>query len=288
MTKIIRSPIPALLAGLSLLAAPALAEGPVQLRYKFAKGLKLSYQMQIAQGMELQSSTSPEPQQMKTAMDVDFHQKVLAVKPAGAEIEFGFDKVAAEAELGGQRMPVPQMESLDQVVLRARMSERGKMEALEVHNADALPPEAQKMAVEMKKSIAQNALVFPEGPLKKGASWEVEQRVPTQLGGGPALEMRVQSKYTYAGMEEHLGRQAARIETRVQVSLHGETTQMGVPVKADMEGAGDGQAWFLPEKGQLLHTRTEFLIKGKVVGEQEGQQMTTRMKIDTKAEMRLR
>jgi hypothetical protein len=30
------------------------------------------------------------------------------------------------------------------------------------------------------------------------------------------------------------------------------------------------------------------LIKGKVVGEQQGQQMTTRMKVDTKAEMRLK
>ncbi len=271
-----------------LLALPAVGEAQT-LRYKFDEGASHKYRMVLDQTMDMNSSVAPGvTQTMKTHMDVDFTHKVLKPTPDGARMEIGFDRMDAKAEFAGNEMPVPGMDEISKAKLELDMSTRGEMKNIELKNTEGLGPQAQQIAREMKKSIAQNALVFPDKPLAPGQTWTTEQEVPTNMGSGKDLLMKVKSTYKFTGMAKHLGRQAARIETKVVISLHGKTTQMDVPIQADMDGSGKGTAWFLPDVGQMLHTQADFKIDGQVIGTQQGRQLTTKMKIGMKVDMKLK
>lgn len=273
---------------LLLFALPAFA-GPQPLRYKFDEGGSHKYNMVLDQTMDMSSSVAPGvTQTMKTHMDVDFTHKVIEPTPDGARMQIGFTRMDAKAEFGGNQMPVPGMDEISKVKLELDMSARGEMKNVELKNTAGLGPQAQQIAREMKKSIAQNALIFPAKPLAPGQTWTTEQEVPTNMGAGKDLMMKVVSTYKYTGMAKHLGRQAARIETKVKISLHGKTTQMDVPIQADMDGAGEGTAWFLPDAGKMLHTQADFKIDGQVIGNQQGRKLTTKMKIGMQVDMKLK
>lgn len=275
-------------AALLLFALPAFG-GPQTLRYKFDQGASHKYRMVLDQTMDMNSSVAPGvTQTMKTHMDVDFTHKVIEPTPNGARMEIGFTRMDAKAEFGGNEMPVPGMDEISKAKLELDMTARGEMKNVELKNTEGLSPQAQQIALEMKKSIAQNALVFPDKALNPGQTWTTEQDVPTNMGAGQDLMMKVVSAYKFTGMTKHLGRQAARIETKVKISLHGKTTQMDVPIQADLDGAGEGTAWFLPDEGQMLHTQADFKIDGQVVGTQQGRELTTKMKIGMKVDMKLK
>lgn len=278
-----------LVFGTLVLSQAALAEGPYQLRYRFPEGLRLVYRMVLDQTTEMTASTHPGPaQKMGTRMDVDLYHKVIAPAGDGARMEIGFERVEAKVELGGNRLPVPGMEEIDRLKMALTMSSRGQMSAVNLIDADKLGPQAQRITQEMKKSIAQNALVFPDKPLMPGEGWSSEQRVPTNLGSGQDLMMDVKSSYKLVGIERQAGKSIARIETQVALSLHGKTEQMGMPIQADLEGSGTGVALFLIDAGQMLQTQASFAIQGQISSQNQGQQATTGLKIAMQVDLKLK
>ena len=153
--------------------------------------------------------------------------------------------------------------------------------------SESLTPQAKQMATELQKSWSQNSLVFPEKPIGPGATWTINRELPTSMGDG-SLVTKVSSKYKFVGMEKHQGKNTARIDSDVKVSLHGTATQMGIPMKTDMEGTGKGTTWFLVDEGKMLHTNADVKVGGTVNGQQAGQNFSTEMNIDMKMDIKLK
>lgn len=276
---------------LSAFGTSALAADAVLLRYQYKQGEKLRYHMMMKQNMTLTSSLNPNaPQKAGSKMEVDFFHKTKGSQAELKQVEMGFERVVATVEMGGQQIPVPGIDEMSKIGMTFDMDGRGQMTKVELVGAEQVGPQAAQIANEMKKSLAQNALVFPEKKVARGESWTITQKVPTRLPGasGDMVPMTVKTVYKYVGMEKHKDRQVARIDTVIKVSLHGKGQQMGVPIQTDLEGAGDGVAYFDVARGQLFESSADFLVKGKVSGSSKGQPVTTDMKIDMKVTMGLK
>ncbi len=288
MTRIFARPGLTAILCLSMYA-PALPAGQVELRYKFAEGQKLSYRMTQEQDMEVTSSMIPgSPQKLATRLEVDMYQKVLAGRKGGARVEVGFERVDARAQFAGNSIPVPGMDEITRVRLELDMTDRGETSKVELHDADKVGPQARQIAHDMKKSIAQFTLVLPDEPIEPGETWSVTQEIPARLGGAKDLMMKVESTNKFVGMEKQRGKRAARIDTKLKISLHGKTEQMGTPMKADMDGSGSQTSWFLVKQGHMLRVKAEFEIEGAVTGSSQGTSFSTRYKIGTKVDMNLK
>jgi hypothetical protein len=279
-----------LAVGLCLAGASARAEEPVELRYRFQPQMKLVYRMLLDQTTEMSGGPAAgAPQKMGTHMDVDFYHKVLEPVGSGARMEIGFERVDAKVELGANKFPVPGLEEISKLRMGLEMTARGEMKNVTLQNAGDLSAQSKQIAEEMKKSIAQNSLVFPDQALRVGQSWSTDQKVPASLGGGgQELLMDVKSRYTLAALEQKDGKRVARIATRVNLALHGQTVQMGVPIQADLEGSGEGLAWFWIEQGRLLQSQAEFKIRGQISGDNQGQKSTTGLAIGMRVDMKLK
>ncbi len=282
--NILAIPVMAILLAASLAAAG----GPVLFQFKYQKGSVSNYSMDMSQQMQMTTSLSPgATQKIGTSMKAEFSQKVKSFKNGKAALEIGFQKLDAQAQVGGSPMPIPGLDGFTKIKIEMNADTRGQTSDVKVLNTDSLTPQAKQMASELQKSWAQNSLVFPAKPIAPGASWSIDREVPTAVGG-TSLATKVSSKYKFIGMEKHMGKTAAKIDTNVKVSLHGTATQMGIPMKTDMDGSGKGTTWFLVDEGKMLHAEADIVVKGTVKGQQSGQSFNTNMNIDMKMDIKLK
>lgn len=274
--------------GVLFLAGLATAAGPIKLRYKFKKGESLDYRMVMDQDMDITSEAMPGMgQKISMKMIIEMYQKTLETKPKGAKVEIGFKKFDAEMEMGGNKMPIPGMESMKKLRMTMDMSDRGEMGEPELVNPDEVGQQARQMAEQMKKSMNQNSLVFPDKALKPGDTWTFEQDIPAELPGAPDLKMKLKSKFKLVGIEKVKGKMCAKVRADVNLSLHGEASQGGVPLKADMEGSGSGENLFAIKEGKMISSEANFNVAGDVVASAQGQKVATKLKMGVKLKMDL-
>jgi len=267
----------------------ALAGGPVKLRYKFKKGQNLKYGMVMDQAMEITTDAAPGfAQKIKMRMDVGMYQKVTAVEKAAAVLDVGFTKFDAIMEMGGNKMPIPGSEGFKKMRMSMRMTELGKMDEPKIINADELDQTVKQMAEQMKKSMSQNSLIFPENLIPVGGSWDMDTEIPANLPGAPNLKMKFKSKYKLLGFAKCKGGRCAKIQAKVTVSLHGKAESSGVPTQADMDGSGEGVNLFDVKRGIMVKSEAKMTIAGDVTATAQGQKVSSKIKmaIDLKMDLK--
>ncbi|MBN2494638.1 MAG: hypothetical protein JXR96_08625 [Deltaproteobacteria bacterium] len=271
---------------LMLAAWQAQAGEKVDLRFKFSPGEKIVYQMVMEQSMEAETELAPGMiQKVLIKMDMDMYQKTVAADDAGAGLEVGYTRVDATMGVGGQPMPVPGADELTRVKLTMRMTPRGRISDAKIAGADKVGEKARKMAEEMKKSLAQGTMIFPDKAIEVGETWSHKQKLPANIEGAKNLMMDVESQYKLVGMEKHRGKPCAKIQATVKLSLHGKAVQNNIPLQADLEGQGSSVNLFSPELGRSLQTRTRMDIGGTVTATAQGRDIKTSLKIGTTAQM---
>jgi hypothetical protein len=270
-------------------ASVALAGGPVKLRYKFKKGQNLKYGMVMDQAMDITTDAAPGfAQKIKMHMDVGMYQKVTGVEKAAATLEVGFTKFDAVMEMAGNKMPIPGSEGFKKMRMSMRMTELGKMDEPKILNADDLDASVKQMAEQMKKSMSQNSLVFPEKGIAVGESWSMDTEIPANLPGAPDLKMKFKSTYKLLGFEKCKGGKCAKILAKVKVSLHGKAEAGGVPTQADMDGTGEGENLFNVMKGIMVKSKASMTISGDVKATAQGQQVSSKIKMGINLTMDLK
>jgi hypothetical protein len=270
-------------------ASPALAGGPTKLRYKFKKGQNLKYGMVMDQAMDITTDAAPGfAQKIKMHMDVGMYQKVTGVETGAAVLEVGFTKFDAVMEMGGNKMPIPGSEGFKKMRMSMRMTELGKMDEPKIVNADELDATVKQMAEQMKKSMSQNSLVFPENAIPVGGSWNMDTEIPANLPGAPDLKMKFKSSYKLLGFEKCKGGQCAKIQAKVAVALHGKAESSGVPTQADMDGTGEGVNLFDVNRGIMVKSEAKMTIGGDVTASAQGQKVSSKIKMGIDLNMDLK
>ncbi|HOX45888.1 MAG TPA: hypothetical protein PK668_19965 [Myxococcota bacterium] len=270
--------------------APAQPARPaVELRYRFQPGGVSAYRLSAEQKLEVGTSlTAGETQKFSNRLTVDTRQTVLSAGPEGAVVEYGFGAPRATATLQGLEVPVAGLDDLPRLKFNLRVSERGQVSAVEALVAPELSPEVQRLAAELKKNFIQNAIVFPERALAPGESWTEERSLPSGLPGTEGLSLALKATYTLRGLEKVQGRACARIDSQVLMGIKGRLVKNGLPVEADLQGRGQGQACFSLEEGRMLRTQASLGMAGTLEASQAGQSAVTTLKLEASLTQELR
>ena len=100
----------------------------------------------------------------------------------------------------------------------------------------------------IKGALGQSLANFPKGPIKPGATWQQEVKVPT-----PMSTLISTSEYAFKGVEQLDGRQVARLATTIKTRAEG-TGAMG-PMTVKMEpGSGTGETLFDTQLGRVVRS----------------------------------
>ncbi|MBW2699934.1 MAG: hypothetical protein JRF33_03860 [Deltaproteobacteria bacterium] len=278
-----------LVAVLMMTGSVVWAGDAVKLRFKFKPGDKQVYRMTMGQKMEVETDMAPGmTQKVNITINTDMYQKVLKQDGTGAVLEVGYTRMDANMSVSGQPMPIPGADELTKVRMTMKMSELGELGEAKVVSEKGLGNKALKMADEMKKSIAQGAMIFPEKALKPGDSWSHKQKVPTKLAGTKDMNMDVVSVYTFVGMDKFKGKPAAKVTAKVKILLTGKAVQNNIPMDTNLSGRGSSVSFFSVEDGRTLKTKTNMDIQGTVIASAQGKKFNTKLKIKTKVEMTLK
>jgi uncharacterized protein DUF6263 len=258
----------------------------VQLRYKFQKGETQTYTVQVSQSSEITSDmVAGATKKMSIRTDVELQQKIIDVKEGSASIEMGFTKFKADQLVGGRRQAIDGTDGIKKIRLGLQMSQLGQMSDATLLNPEEIDEPARLAADSMRRSITQNSLVLPEKALSPGDSWKITKEVPANLPGAKNLKMKLASTYKLISFEKVAGKDCAKIQTEVSLTLKGKAEQAGVPIEADLSGSGKGLSLFAVDSGNVQNSQAELKISGDVKAKSQGQQVKTHVKVDLEIRM---
>ena len=288
--------------------SPALADEPVLLKYKLAKGDRLLYrnaqemkQAQTVMGMNVDNSTKQETivSQVVDAIDeqgnatfkTKAERRTLNIKSAAGDYEF--DSKSTERDntsaVGGQVTPL--LERLTGSEYEVKVSPRG--DVVEVKGYAELigdlakdSPFSQFAGAAGDNTTArlseQDAFVFlSDKPVKVGDTWErpIEMEIP-KVG-----KIKGKTVYVYEADDKVGDRKTVRIGMTIEISMEMNLDAGGVKVTGTLSTtSSSGTAQFDPAAGRIVSIRREVSIAGQLSVEVGGMVLpvdTTQDQINT-------
>jgi hypothetical protein len=271
-------------------AVPAAgAAEAIELRFKFSPGAISTYRMHAEQETEAQSDLSPGTVQ-KTSIDTKavLREKITSVSSGSASVELSFDSFSARQLIAGKAYPVDGGDEFRKIRIGLTMSGLGELSGVHVLNPDEIKHAARRAAESICLSLSRQVLMLPERPVVPGDSWQVEKKIPSILPGVHGLDMRLTSSYKFIGTKKVRGRNCARIEARVSLSLQGKAERAGVPIAAELTGEGKGESLVAIEAGLLLSSQSRMVISGDLTAGTKGQIVKTNIKVALKTGLDLK
>jgi Family of unknown function (DUF6263) len=229
-----------ILVAIVMLAPASRASAQEELRWKFAQGQKLDYNMvqdmkMAAEGGPLGNMNTTMNQQMDMTWDVQevkengdavIKQKFDRVKmkmttPLGG---FEYDSQSKEPPAGLAAMLAPMYKAMTSGEFIITMTGRGEVKDVsvpeEMVNALKNSPGAAMMgdlatSEGFKKMISQGALVLPEGKPKKGEEWSTTVAINNPVAG----KQTVETTYRYEGTKEIEGTTYAVIRPELKMDF---------------------------------------------------------------------
>jgi hypothetical protein len=285
----------ALCVGLLAVAGPVLADEPVLLRFKFAKGDKLLYksdhdmkQTQTILNMKIDTTTSQQAIMSKVVDDVDASGKATLktkaerrkVSADGATGKFEFDSKSTERDttsaIGSAATPI--LERLTGSEYEVIVTPRGEVAEVKGYVeliADLIkenPQAAQFTGAAAGNSGAklgeQDSLIaLSEKPVKPGDQWEIPFEV--ELEGVGKLHGKV--TYVYEANDKVGDRNTVRIGITSEVSIDLNINAGGAKVTGTLTtNSSTGTAQFDPVAGRLLSAKRNFTMGGQLTVEAGG------------------
>lgn len=250
---------------LSLLGLVALTAGTASaqsqsLRWNLQKGqaLKLNMKQDMDQKMEIPGLG---PQEIPMKQEVDMTWSVIEADEETFTIEMVLSRMQMSVKSpfmsidfdSDEPTSNPQMnESVSKVLgkkIVQKMSRRG--EVLDIK----LPPEMENDSAGggpgtgdmIKQMNQQSALVFPEGPLSVGKSWDSTMDI--DMNG---MKMKNKITYRYEGTEKVDGKDLHKFNISNNMTIEGGPQGIEVEVK---EQKNEGTLYFDAEAGRIVSTK---------------------------------
>jgi hypothetical protein len=261
----------------------------IKLRYQFQKDQQMAYSVDIDQDITHQTDLAPSiKQKVSTRMKAQMIQRVKEVQGGVASIEIGFPKFWAKNIIGENEFPIPGLDSISKMRLTVRMTKRGQLSDPKIDNRDAMDQQVLEVAENMRKSISQNLLIFPEKAVAISESWKAEEEIPIGLPGAENLKAKMVSVFKLTAIKEVREMRCAQIHTDIKLSVQGKITQDGIPIEANMEGSGKGENLFAVSEGRLVQTNGSFTLTGRIKAYAQGQLIETQTQMDLNIKMELK
>lgn len=281
-----RSTLPFLLV-LFAVAAPAVADGPVLMRYKFGDKDKLLYR----QTTDVKQKQKVNDQTFETTIhseeiierrleridgqknfNLENENKRLKVSvKIGPLGKYKFDSTAEENEKGSQigAALTPVYETLSGAIIKSTVTPRGEVVAVKGYTELLAPVLKDKPLAKQfvtggsdkgaRMQYAQLSTVFSEKPVKPGDTWEVPFEVELPKLG----TAKGKKTYKYVGEETLKKRKVAKITYTFELTFKLDLKQGGQQVTGEMSvSKSSGTVLFDVAKGQLVSLKAEYVLGG--------------------------
>jgi hypothetical protein len=289
------------------------ADDGVLLRYKFAPGESVTYEMDMDGDFAVTTTNRANNQQQAMnatmQMRMDMSMETLAVDDEGVgevrvkyggmdmDMQMGAQNIHAEFDLaegvvrmGEQTQELP--EATKKIMaegMTMRMTPQGKV--VEIKGGEALQQAMaafgggqQGFNLNLKEMLEKGQVQFPDGPVQVGDKWTQEQAIPIGQTVGDQL---AKVDYEVLAFEHVDGRPCAKLGMGMALQTEGEggafpiqnPAGLSVTMK-DMNLDGKGVLWFDYETGDTVKMEMQMQLSMKVLTKGEIKQNGQTHKVD--------
>jgi hypothetical protein len=284
----------AFVVSLGSFISSAVADEPVLLRYKFAKGDKLIYrstheekQLQTIADQKIETTTTQEVVTSQVVDEIDGDgnailktQTVSRKRKSDGQSKFEFDSKSTErdtsSEIGAAATPV--LERLTGSEYQIKVTPRGYVSEVKgffeiiadlAKEKPAGPILAGVIADNEGQKVGEQEhfIVFGEKPVAPGDNWDFSYEVALKGLG----KLTGKSAYTYEGNDKVGERKTVRIGVKSDVTLDLDLEILGVKLTGTMTTtSASGTAQFDPAAGRIVSTRNTSSMTGPLKVEAGG------------------
>lgn len=278
----------------------ALADDAVELKWKFKPGQTSRYEaiqdvkVNVKQGIfaqEINMKQTSDVRWLVESVDEERNAHVTLTMerirvesgPADDTVTFdsdddkqpkGADEASIEALRAGVNQPVYLTLDPRGKVLDVRLSEQF---AQKIKESPQYGPLAAVFSRDnLKQMASMNTIELPAEPVKKGATWQQESLITDPIAG----KQKLTTTYRYDGMEEHDGRQLAKISATATIAPADDKKASPLTIK---DQKLNGVTWFDRAQGRIV----EMQMTTKIASEMAAGQNKTEQIMFTKQHMKL-
>jgi hypothetical protein len=259
-------------------AAAAAADGPVDMKIKWAAGKSFAMRMDLDQGTEMKVPNQPDPVKQQVKLTQNFNLGALKkLDNGGWELQLEFENETLDVSTGGHSVltfdsnenPAQETNNPAAAILRAMVGARlqyftdasGKVEKMD--GVDALMKRISAVGTPQQRGMFQQ--MFSEDTLKRygsfsealpnrivnvGESWSDKNDIVSTIG-----TLTMDMNYTFKNWEQHGDRKCAHVEAAGTIATKTiSAANVGAAVEVQ-NGKITGDFLFDPELGLIVDVR---------------------------------
>lgn len=285
-------------------SATAAADGPVDMKIKWAAGKTFAMRMELDQGTEMKAPNQSEPVKQEVKMTQDFNLSALKqLDNGGWELELEFKNETMDVSQGGHSVlsfdsndnaaqetnnPVaPILRAMNGTRLQYFTDAAGKIEKM--GGVDDLMKRIAATGKPQQRAMFQQ--MFSEDTLKRygsfsdalpnrsvniGDSWSTKNDIASTIG-----TLTLDMKYTFKDWEQHGDRRCAHVEAVGDISSKTASAAMvGAMVEIE-KGKILGDFWFDPDAGMIVdvHNTQDMTLKITTRAQTMTQQLNQKVRV---------
>jgi outer membrane murein-binding lipoprotein Lpp len=288
----------------SATAVAAAADGPVDMKIKWAAGKTFAMRMEMNMDTEMKLPDQPDPVKQNIKMMQNFNLGALKkLDNGGWELQLEFENESLNVLMGGRSvMTFDSNENSAQetnnpaaAILRAMIGARlqyftdasGKVEKM--GGLDELMKRISAVATQQQRGMFQQ--MFSEDTLKRygsfsealpnrivnvGESWSHKDDIVSTIG-----TLSMDMNYTFKNWEQHGDRKCAHVETAGTIATKTvSAANVGAAVEVQ-NGKITGDFWFDPELGMIVdvHNTQDMTLKITTRNQNLTQQLSQKIRL---------
>jgi hypothetical protein len=285
-------------------AAAVAADGPVDMKIKWAVGKTFAMRMDLDQGTEMKVPNQPDPVKQNVKLTQNFNLSALKkLDNGGWELQLEFENETMDVLMGGRSVLTfdsnenPAQETNNPVapILRAMIGARlqyftdasGKVEKM--GGLDELMKRVAASGTPQQRGMVQQ--MFSEDTLKRygsfsealpnrivnvGESWSDKNDIVSTIG-----TLTLDMNYTFKNWEQHGDRKCAHVEAAGTIATKTVTAaNVGAAVEVQ-NGKITGDFWFDPELGMIVdvHNTQDMTLKITTRTQNLSQQLSQKVRL---------
>jgi hypothetical protein len=285
-------------------AAAATADGPVDMKIKWAVGKTFAMRMDLDQGTEMKVPNQPDPVKQQVKLTQNFNLSALnKLDNGGWELQLEFESENMDVSANGRSVmsfdsndnPAQETNNPAAAILRAMVGARlqyftdasGKVEKL--GGMDDLMKRISSVGTPQQRNMFQQ--MFSEDTLKRygsfsealpnrivniGESWSQKNDIVSTIG-----TLTLDMNYTFKNWEQHGERKCAHVDaTGTITSKTISAANVGAAVEVQ-NGKITGDYWFDPELGMIVdvHNNQDMTLKITTRQQNLSQQLSQKVRL---------
>ena len=285
-------------------AVAAAADGPVDMKIKWAAGKTFAMRMELNMTTEMKVPNQPDPVKQDIKLAQDFNLTALQkLDNGGWNLQLEFENVSMDVSMGGRSLmsfnstdsTAAETNNPAAAILRAMIGARlqyftdasGKVEKMggvddlmKRIKAVAKPQEVgmfqQMFSEDTLKRYGSFSEALPNRIVNVGESWSVKNDIVSTIG-----TLTMDMNYTFKNWEQHGARKCAHVDaTGTLASKNVSAAMVGAAVEIK-DGKITGDFWFDPELGMIVdvHNTQDMALKITTRTQTMSQQISQKVRL---------